>query len=375
MGKSLEGKELGKGISQRQDGYYIARYTDSTKQRIQKTFRDLNDCKQWLKEEIEHKENGNLDIPSQITVDAWFGYWIDIKTRTVRENTVRNYKDRYKKNIQPLIGNKRLRDVNSIDCQNIMFQMADQGYKSSTLELTRNTLSNLFEYAFVYDVIPKNPCNKLVKSNIGKKSIKKRALTLNEQKAFTEAIKNTSYELQYRFILQTGLRTGELVGLQWNDVDFEGRVLNVNRSLEYRYERGTWLNHPPKSESGYRSIPLTQEAIRILQEQKAHNAQIKIVDFEWSEYIFLSRKGKPVKNSTYDTNLYKICQKANIKQFSMHVLRHTFATRCIEAGMLPKTLQVILGHSTLAMTMDRYVHITDEQRTMEMERISDLLVV
>lgn len=375
MGKSLEGKELGKGITQRQDGRYTARYTDTAGKRIQKVFWDLTDSREWLKAELEYKERGNFNVPSQITVDAWFDYWIEIKRRTVRENTVRNYDERYKKNIQPLIGRKRLRDVNSVDCQNIMFRMADQGYKSSSLELTRNTLYNLLDYAFAYDIILKNPCNRLVKSNIGKKPTKKKALTLNEQKVFARAIENTAYELQYRFILQTGLRTGELVGLQWSDIDFGERVLSVDRTLEYRYKRGTWITGQPKSDCGYRTIPLTQEAICILQEQKARNAKIKIVDFEWKDIIFLSRDGKPVKNSTYDTYLYKICEKANIKHFSMHVLRHTFATRCIEAGMNPKTLQVILGHSTLAMTMDRYVHITDEQRAKEMDKVSNLLVV
>lgn len=375
MGKSLEGKELGKGISQRQDGRYLARYTDTAGKRIQKVLCDLTDCREWLKAELEYKENGNLNVPSQITVDTWFDYWIEIKRRTVRENTVRNYYERYKKNIQPLIGKKRLRDVQSIDCQNIMFRMADQGYKSSSLELTRNTLYNLLDYAFAYDIIPKNPCNRLVKSNIGKKSTKKRALTLNEQKVFAKAIENTAYELQCRFILQTGLRTGELVGLRWSDIDFEERVLSVERTLEYRYKRGVWITGQPKSDCGYRNIPLTQEAICILQEQKARNAKIKIVDFEWKDIIFLSKNGKPVKNSTYDTYLYKICEKANIQHFSMHVLRHTFATRCIEAGMTPKTLQVILGHSKLSMTMDRYVHITDEQRTKEMNKVSELLVV
>ena len=80
-----------------------------------------------------------------------------------------------------------------------------------------------------------------------------------------------------------------------------------------------------------------------------------------SDLIFINfRTGMPNKNSSYDTHLYKLCDEAGIKRFCMHCLRHTYATRCIEAGMQPKTLQKLLGHSSLKTTMDRYVHVTDD---------------
>lgn len=81
------------------------------------------------------------------------------------------------------------------------------------------------------------------------------------------------------------------------------------------------------------------------------------------------------ENSTYDTGIYKACDRAKIPRFSMHVLRHTFATRCIEAGMTPKTLQTILGHSNIGITMNLYVHTTDEQKNLEMDRVAEALKV
>lgn len=145
-------------------------------------------------------------------------------------------------------------------------------------------------------------------------------------------------------------------------IDFEKKTLTISRSMEFRYKVGEWRVGSPKSKSGYRTIPLTDEAIRILKAQKEKNSKIKVVNLEWKDQVFLCRKGEPVKNSTYDTALFKICDKAGIKRFSMHVLRHTFATRCIEAGMLPKTLQKILGHSNIGITMNLYVHITEEEK-------------
>lgn len=92
-------------------------------------------------------------------------------------------------------------------------------------------------------------------------------------------------------------------------------------------------------------------------------------------FVFLCRKGTPIKNSTYDTALFKICDKAQIPRFSMHVLRRTFATRCIEGDMKPKTLQIILGHSNIGITMNLYVHTTEEEKLKEIELVANALNV
>ena len=165
------------------------------------------------------------------------------------------------------------------------------------------------------------------------------------------------------------------MGLKWEDIDFSKKAIRIQRSMEYRYSVGEWRIGEPKSKAGYRTIPLTDETIRILTEQKEKNKNIKKIQEEWYEFIFLSRKGEPVKNSAYDTALFKICDKAKINRFSMHVLRHTFATRCIEGGMMPKTLQKILGHSNIGITMNLYVHITEDEKQKEIDKVSCVLNV
>ena len=215
----------------------------------------------------------------------------------------------------------------------------------------------------------------MVKSEIGKQSRKKQALTLGQQKEFCKVAIGNTYEYQYRFLLQTGLRTGEMVGLRWSDVDLENRLLTINRSMEYRHSTGEWRIGEPKSKSGYRTIPLTEEAVEILKLQKQKNRTFKVIPMEWADIVFLCKKGTSVKNSTYDTMLFKLCDKAGIDRFSMHVLRHTFATRCIEAGMKPKTLQTILGHSNIGITMNLYVHTTEEQKHKEIDLVADALKV
>ncbi|RHR52276.1 site-specific integrase [Blautia sp. AF17-9LB] len=375
MGKDLRGKEIGEGIYQQTNGTYCARFVDRFGKRKSKRSKKLQEVRQWLADAIYINEHSDIEQATNMIVDAWFEYWIDVKRKTVRPNTVRNYTERYYKNIQKVIGKKILTAIKPIHCQKIFMNMADEGYRTTTIYQTRITLYNMLEFAKENEVILSNPCKKSVKSDMGKPSQKKKALTIEEQKKFLKQAKGQSYENQYKFILQTGLRTGELVGLKWEDVDFENKTVKIQRSMEYRYSVGAWRTGEPKSKSGYRTIPLTDEAIRILLAQKEKNSKIKFISEEWSEYIFLCRKGEPVKNSTYDTALFKICEKAGINKFSMHVLRHTFATRCIEGGMMPKTLQKILGHSNIGITMNLYVHITDEEKQKEINMVACALNV
>ncbi|MBR1641626.1 MAG: site-specific integrase [Butyrivibrio sp.] len=375
MGKDLKGKELGVGITQQKDGLYNAGFVDKLGKRRVKRFKKLQECRKWLEDAKYINEHSSITEANNMIVDAWFEYWISIKEKTVRPNTVRNYRERYKRNISHVIGKMLLVDVKPIHCQKIFSDMADEGYKTTTMYQTRIALYNMLDFAKENDIIINNPCKKSVRSDMGKPSESKKALEINEQKKFLEYAKGQSYENQYRFILQTGLRTGELVGLKWDDVDFAKKTLTISRSMEYRHSVGIWRVGEPKSASGYRTIPLTDEAVRILKDQKIKNSNLKVVPIEWSDYIFLCRKGTPIKNSTYDTGLYKICNKASIKPFAMHVLRHTFATRCIEGGMKPKTLQKILGHSNIGITMNLYVTTTEDEKQKEIDLVADTLML
>ena len=124
----------------------------------------------------------------------------------------------------------------------------------------------------------------------------------------------------------------------------------------------------------YKSSTIYQTRITLFnQKEKLRN--IKVINMEFKDYVFLCRKGEPTKNSAYDTTLFKLCDKASIDRFSMHVLRHTFATRCIEGGMRPKTLQVILGHSNVGITMRIYVDVTEDEKFKEVERIESALKI
>ena len=240
MGKDLKGKELGVGLSQQKNGLYCARFVDKFGKRRQKRSKKLQECRQWIADATYTDEHSDIEHANDFIVDAWFDYWIGIKEKTVRPNTVRNYRERYNRNIKGIIGKKLLTEVKPIHCQKVFSDMADEGYKTTTIYQTRIALYNMLEFAKENDVIRSNPCKKTVKSDMGKPSEKKKALTIDTQKKFLLSAEGQSYENQFRFVLQTGLRTGELIGLRWGDIDFENRTLKIQRSMEYRYSVGEW---------------------------------------------------------------------------------------------------------------------------------------
>lgn len=375
MGKDLRGKELGVGISQRKDGLYTARFTDKHGKRQQHYFKKLQECRNWLADAQFNDEHGNVLQGENPTVDAWYKYWIDnVKGDNIRYNTNRNYNERYEKNIKPLIGGMLLKDIKTLHCQNVLNQMAVH-YSNSVIEHSRLVMWAMFDSALENGLLEKNPVSKSVKCTSGKKPKETRVLTKEEQKKFLKTVEGTGNYNQYALILQTGLRAGELIGLRWSDVDFESKVLHIRRTMECRNSSLGWKVGEPKTSNGFRDIPLTKEAIVILKNQREKNKQLKVIPMEFSDSVFLGKDGTPIKNNAYDTNLLYYCGKAGIPRFSMHALRHTFATRCIESGMRPKTLQIILGHSNIGITMNLYVHVTDDEKSREVQNIEEKLKV
>ena len=238
---------------------------------------------------------------------------------------------------------------------------------------SKNVLVDLFNKAVDSDLLIKNVA-KQINTVVTKESKKtQRVMTLEETKIFLEVSRGRFYFPLFVLALETGMRIGELAGLQWDDVDFEKKIIHVRHSLCCFPKSGKQIfeMHEPKTTSGARDIPLTSKAFYALKEQylKKQNMLNKGL-FPLDGYenlVFVTRNNHPLTANIVTQAIKTIVKEIGIQypditfdKITPHTFRHTFATRYIEMGIQPKTVQKLLGHSKLEMTMNLYCHVTND---------------
>lgn len=380
MGKDLKGKELGVGLSQRKDGVYQGRYKD----RFNKIKYIYGTKLSEVKKELAVAIAENIQFTSirdDIKLDDWFNRWIEVyKKKSVRPNTLREYTHIYNKNISPFLGNRNINSFVKSDIQTLIDKIADDNYKYERQNKIKVILNDMFSRAIEDDLMIKNPA-KGVKLRADKE-LKAFALTAEQQIEFLEASKGTFYDNLYNVALNTGLRPGELFALTQEDIHLEERYIDVNKTLVYQKYLDdtckTFHIESPKTKQSYRQVPINSECLKYLEKQfELKNIVKRKRPREQNDYLFVTSYNTPLNSQIYSDSIKAIVKQINLARsfdnefpvFSGHTLRHTFATRCFEAGVQAKVVQSYLGHATLKMTMDLYTHVTEERAAVDIERI------
>ena len=354
-------KKLPKGIMKRSDtGNYRGRFKY---QNIQYTLenRDLKILMREmedLKYEVRHGLRGKCD---NITLDSWFDTWLDIhKKNKIKESTYARYKDYYCRYIQKQLGKRKISDFKPIILERLFQDMADKDYSTKTKDI--------------------------------------RVLTVDEQREIVTHAKGRLHENLILIALGTGMRSGELLGLTWDDVNWDKREIYVNKTLVHIKDSATgkytFKYQTPKTKNGTRTIPMQQSVYNALKQQHIKLKELQIASTDWSplehfeNLVFAGQNGKPITEHQFHSALNWIEKSINkermkiaeingtpytpIPHFYPHALRHTFATRCFEAGIEAKVVQGYLGHYSIAITLDTYTHITDDKSKIEMNKLENL---
>lgn len=396
MGRDLQGKTLPTGIMQRPNGTYRARF----KFRNEKYTLDNADLKELiqqmedLKYEVKHGIRGKGD---NLTLDAWFDVWLNThKKKTIKESTLARYDYCYKNYVQKRLGKKRLADFKPILLERLFQSMADDDYSTKTIRDIYNILSAVFKYAVHNRIISFNPCDGVELPKTKKKPI--RVLSVEEQSEVLKYAKGRQHENLIVVALGTGMRAGEVLGLTEDDLNFRKREITINKTLVYIKDLSTgkyvFKYQTPKTESGKRVIPMQESVYKALKRQHIQKRELQISSDAWEplkgfeNLVFVGRNGKPISEHAFQSALDWIVRAINkdrkkqaeknktdfepVEHIYPHVLRHTFATRCFEAGIEAKTVQKYLGHSSVAITLDIYTHVTNDKAKEDMNKLEEL---
>ncbi|GFI61950.1 transposase from transposon Tn916 [Clostridiales bacterium] len=373
----MASKTLPKGITQRPDGRYMARFQHKGEKYCLYDY-DLENLQRRITDLRYEVSHGVYAKEGKATVDSWFEIWLkDYKINNLKEATIFRYKSAYENHIKPVIGDKKLRDIRPEHIQRLYNSLS--GMK--TVSIVASILSGMFEQAFKNQIINKNPIPMTTVPKQRNDKREMRVLTIEEQEIL---LKNSHGNLKdlIEVSLSTGLRTGELRALEWNDIDFENKIIHVTGTLTEIDGRA--FKDTPKTKSSRRDIPMLENVERIFLNKKEEQADKKEKMGEryrskkgLENLIFRSRTGTPISNSCYVRMINRTVNRINglgieFEHIHPHTFRHTFATRCIEKGIPPQVLKTILGHASLAMTMDLYAHVLPDTKAEEMKKIASL---
>ena len=386
MGKDLNGKELGEGFRQRKDGAYSARFVNRFGKRKELYGATFKEVKNKLKNaQLEDARLSNV-VNSKIILEEWYEKWFRVyKLPVIRRSSAMYYKYIYEYLIRPVIGSKKLVELTQIEVLNTLTIAKEKGYGYEVLNKMKILMVDMLNRAMQDDFVNKNVARgvPLPIRRVGTRKIK--ALSIEDQEAFFECAAGTFYYPAYVVAINTGLRPGELFALTEKDIDFKRKTISVSKTLTYQPEEDGKQKEfrigPPKTDASVREVPLNEAAEKALLKQRIIHQIIsrkQIKKTNYPDLLFTTKFGTPLNIEIFNQGIKRIIEEVNlsrdaldqIENFGGHTFRHTFATRCFEAGIQPKTVQAYLGHASLSMTMDLYTAVMPDYKKQEIQKLN-----
>jgi integrase len=300
--------------------------------------------------------------------------WIDgCEKRGLRPKTVENYRQVVENHLKPALGRHRLEKLTQHHIQMMLDDMRERGLKLSSIGFYRNVIRAALTRAMKQDLVSRNVAT-LVDLPTPPKE-KKTTLSAEGATAILQAVEGDRLEAFYMASIMLGLRLGEARGLQWGDIDFEDRILNVRQQLVT--VGGVTTFGPPKSDAGERSIPIPAPLVDALKRHQARQLEERLVaGGRWQDswqLVFCSRTGSPLAEGQLRKHLKATLEKLGLDEMNWHGIRHSTSSILAGWGFHTKVVQAILGHSDAQLTLERYTHAEKKEIKAATDQMGSLI--
>ncbi len=390
--RDSKNRKLWIGESQDKDGRYVYKYTDALGNRKalyswRLTAADASpkgkrkDLSLREKEKQLQKDLSDNLMPNggDLTVLDLVKRYVSQK-RGVRHNTEANYKFVINIIAKEAFGAQRIDKVKLSDAKAWLIKLQDDGRGYSTIHTVRGVVRPAFQMAMDDDLIRRNPFEFQLSTVVVNDSVTREAITRKQERQFLDFIKNDRHFSKYYegiyILFHTGLRISEFVGLTISDIDFENRKINVDHQLQ-RKRNMEYIIEDTKTESGIRQVPMNDEVYECFKQIIGNRQKPKVepmIDGKIG-FLYLDKNQMPMvalhweKYFQHIREKYNSIYKVQMPLITPHVCRHTFCSNMAKSGMNPKTLQYIMGHSDIGVTLNTYTHVKFEDAEEEMKKI------
>lgn len=388
-----KGRILRNGESQRPDGRYQFKYIDGYGQAkyVYSWRLDRHDrLPAGKKKELSLREKEKkieADLFDQIvpeggglTVLELVKKYVSLKTG-VRHNTEAGYNFVINIIAKEPFGKKRIDKVKLSDAKGWLIQMQKDGRGFSSIKTIRGVVRPAFQMAVDDDLIRKNPFDFQLVTVIYNDSVTREAISIKQQREFLRFVKEDPHFCKYYegiyILFHTGLRISEFVGLTISDIDMKNRKINVNHQLQ-RKRNMEYIIEDTKTTSGTRQIPMLDDVYDCFKAILANRKRPKVEPMidGYTGFLYLDKNDMPMVALHWEKYFEHIVEKYNkiykvqMPKITPHICRHTFCSNMARARMNPKTLQYLMGHSDICVTMNTYTHLGFEDAQQELQRVS-----
>ena len=373
--KTRRRRGYGEGsIHQRSDGTWRATISAGYDANGKRKRKDVyGKTKREVQEELAKLQNakahGTLTKPSRTTVAQFLQQWLDDVARvTVRATTFYSYNGVVKNHISKHIGGVGLQKLSPTHVQAMYSRMERDGASPRFRQLTHAVLHRALKQALKWGLVVRNVCDAVDPPRVPKSEIT--PLDPTQVGELLAAAVGDRHEALYVLAIGSGLRMGELFGLQWSEVNLDAGTVSVRHTLS---EVGGKLTlTEPKTAKGRRLVTLPRRVVDALIEHRRRNVA---AGFAGVPFVFCNSTGGPLRRSHFHRNDFKpLLKRAELPDIRFHDLRHTSATLLLAQGVHPKVVQERLGHAQISLTLDTYSHVLPSMQADAANRLDSMLV-